>query len=82
MTDEEYNKIEEYLGKNKKDVYLYTGNFAPEYMRNQKVKIESFLPGGAEYSTCEAFIRLVGGTGGQVEWIPKREIINNLISNS
>lgn len=80
MTDDEYDAIEEYLGKNKKDVYLYTGKFAPGYMRNRKVQIISFLPGGQESSSCEAFIKLYGGSGGQVEWIPKAELINNLIT--
>ena len=75
MQDEEYNAIQEYLGKNKNDVYIYTGTFAPSYLRNQKVKVLSFLPGGAESSTCEAFIQLVGSSGGQCEWIPKNELI-------
>jgi hypothetical protein len=78
MTNEEYDAIDTYLGKNKTDTYLYTGKFAPVYMQNKKVKIVSFLPGGEEHNTCEAFIKLEGGSGGQCEWIPKKELINNL----
>lgn len=77
MTNEEYDAIKEYEGKNKKDVYLYNGKFVP-YMTKQKVKIMSFLPGGDENNTCEAFIKLYGGTPGQCDWIPKKELLNNL----
>jgi hypothetical protein len=76
-TNEEYDKIESYLGKNKIDTYVYMGNFAPAYLKNQKVKIRSFFPNSG--STCEAFIQLYGSDGGQTEWIPREEIINNLI---
>ena len=75
--DECYHNVEEYLGKVKGKVYLYTGDRI-QYMQNKKVTIESFLPGGDEHKTCEAFIKLFGGTGGQCDWIPKKEIINNL----
>ena len=76
MTNKQYDNIKEYLGKNKTDEYIYTGKFAPTYLFNQKVKILSFFPN--EGSTCEAFIELVGGSGGQCDWIPREEIINNL----
>lgn len=77
MEDQEYEAIQEYLGKNKKDIYLYTGKFAPDYIRNQKVKILNFFPNDG--STCEAFIQLYGGEGGQCENIPREEVKNNLI---
>lgn len=70
-----------YLGKEKGKIYLYTGNFAGTYLHNQRVFIERFSPWiyTEKPSSCEAFICLDGGSGGQCDWIPREEIINNLI---
>jgi len=43
-------------------------------MKNQKVRILSFLPNKG--STCEAFIKLYGGPGVQCEWISRQELDN------
>ena len=67
------------LGKKKGKIYKYTGKFTKEYLRDRLVVIIKFC---VDYddkpSTCEAFIKLKGGSGGQCEWIPRNEIINYL----
>ena len=73
-----YRNITEYLGKKKGEKYKYTGKFAAPYFYNQEVVIDHFSVGDEITHSCEAFIQLFGGTGGQVEWIPRNEIINNL----
>ena len=74
-----YDHIIEYLGKKKGEVYFYDGDFARTYIQDKKVKILSFSTDeDDETSSCECFIQLFGGEGGQCEWIPRREIMNNL----
>jgi len=73
------DNIVEYLGKKIGETYKYTGKFAPAYMYNQEVIIDKFSTTAEDKtSSCEAVIKLKGGTGGQVEGIPREEIINNL----
>jgi len=75
-----YNNIVEYLGKKKGKKYFYNGKFTPEYMRNRHVVIEKFCANEDDKtSSCECFIKLFGGEGGQVQWIPREEIISNLL---
>ena len=73
------DNVIEYLGKKKGKIYKYTGKFTKEYLRDRLVVIIKFC---VDYddkpSTCEAFIKLKGGSGGQCEWIPRNEIINYL----
>jgi hypothetical protein len=76
-----YDNVVEYLGKIKGEIYFYNGKYAEQYLRNKLVVIERFHPDGHP-STCEALIRLGGGSGGQCGWIPREEIINNLIARS
>ena len=74
-----HNHIIEYLGKKKGEVYFYDGDFAKTYIQDKKVKILSFSTDeDDETSSCECFIKLFDGEGGQCEWIPRREIMNNL----
>lgn len=73
------DNIVEYLGKKKGLKYLYTGKFAPEYMRNKEIEIIHFSTTEEdETSSCEAFIKLCDGSEGQCEWIPREEIKNKL----
>ncbi len=74
-----YNNIIEYLGKEVGKVYLYNGKFTPEYMRDKRVIIKSFCADEKdETSSCECFIKLADSEYG-AEWIPRKEIIENLI---
>ena len=74
-----YENVIEYLGKKKGEAYKYTGKFALEYIRGKEIIIDHFSTNEQnETASCEAFIRLKGGTDGQVEWIPRNEIVNNL----
>ncbi len=76
-----HNNIIEYLGKKKGEVYFYNGRFAKTYIQDKKVKIDCFSTDEDEKtSSCECFIQLLDGTGGQCEWIPRREIISNLVA--
>ena len=78
-----HNHIIEYLGKKKGEVYFYNGQFSETYIQDKKVEIIRFSTDEDEKtSSCECFIKLHGGEGGQCEWIPRREIINNLIEVS
>ena len=73
-----HNHIIEYLGKKKGKKYLYTGNFKRD-LKNREVVIESFSTDeNEETSSCECFVRLASSEYLYV-WIPRREIINNLI---
>ncbi len=75
-----FSHIIGYLGKKKGEKYFYNGSFAPQYIRNRDVKILSFFFAEEEEpSSCECFIQLFDGEGGQCEWIPRKEIINNLL---
>jgi hypothetical protein len=77
----EGKKIVEYLGKNLKDTYLYTGDFV-KWLNNKKVIILRFneaTAGEEKTYSCEAFIQLADGQGWNVDWIPREEIINNLV---
>ena len=77
--DDCHSHIIGYLGKEKGKVYKYTGRFAPAYLHDKEVFIDSFSTNEKEKtSSCEAFISLKGGTGGQVGWIPRDEIIKCL----
>ena len=74
-----YNNIKGYLGKEVGKTYLYTGTFAPLFLHGKKVIVEHFLTDENEKtSSCECIIKLFGGEGGQISWIPREEIINNL----
>lgn len=75
-----YSHIVSYLGKRKDKKYFYNGKFTPAYMKDKHVVIESFCANeNDKTSSCECFIKLFGGEGGHVEWIPRDEIINNLL---
>ena len=75
-----HDNIIGYLGKKKGGKYLYNGKFTPEYMRDRLIIIEKFSTDeDEETSSCECFIRLFDGEGGQVQWIPREEILNNLL---
>jgi len=75
-----YNHIGEYLGKKKGQKYFYNGKFAPTYIQDKEVIIHHFSTDERDKtSSCECMIKLFGGEGGQVEWIPREEIINNLL---
>ena len=75
-----HNNIIEYLGKKKGEVYFYNGKFAPSYIQDKKIEIVCFSTDeDEETSSCECFIKLFDGEGGQCEWIPRREIIDNLM---
>ena len=79
--DDCHSHIIEYLGKKKGKVYKYTGKHTASYLHNQRVFIERFSTDEDEITnSCEAFICLYKGSGGQCEWIPRNEIIENLIS--
>ncbi len=78
-----HNHIIEYLGKKKGSIYLYTGRFASTYIQDKKIEIVCFSTDEDEKTiSCECFIKLLNGTGGQCEWIPRREIISNLEESS
>ncbi len=80
-TSEDFDQyLKMYLGKKKGGKYLYNGKFTPEYMRDRLIIIEKFSTDeDEETSSCECFIRLFDGEGGQVQWIPREEILNNLL---
>ena len=75
-----HDNIKGYLGKEKKKIYIYTGKFAPEYIRGKQIIVDKFSTDEHEKtSSCEAFIHLADSDYGY-EWIPRNEIENNLIS--
>lgn len=74
-----YHNIKSYLGKEVGKMYKYTGKFAPVYLQDKKVEVLHFCADeNDKTSSCECFLKLYGGEGGQVEWIPRREILYNL----
>ena len=74
-----YDNIKGYLGKEVGKIYLYTGKFTPVYLQGKEVIIEKFCADESEKtSSCECIIKLLDGEGGQISWIPREEIINNL----
>lgn len=75
------DNIKGYLGKEVGKVYLYTGIFAPAFLQGKKITVEHFSTDEFEKtSSCECLIKLLGGEGGQISWIPREEIYHNLIA--
>jgi len=72
-------KYDSHLGFDTSKLYTYTGIFAPQYLWNRTVKIQSFHKGGNENKSCVAFIVPFPEIGGQCSWIPLDELLNNLI---
>lgn len=73
-----HNHIIEYLGKKKGNKYFYTGNFK-DTIKDREVVITHFSTDeNEETSSCECFVRLANSEY-CYEWIPRKEIIENLV---